>query len=171
MAVWGSGATDAWAVGCWGSIAHWDGNTWSPWPSPTNENLIAVSGAAPNDVWAAGYAGTVVHWDGMRWSVQKLPAVDWWGSNCQQGGTSCTGIGWESTEWWLVSSTAPNDVWLVGTSLEGFYTDHPQDIAHWNGVAWSDSFAGGWVFLNGIWGSSPRETWAVGQGGVVLRKR
>jgi hypothetical protein len=106
MEVWGSGATDAWAVGCWGSIAHWDGSTWSAWPSPTKENLFAVSGAAPNDVWAAGYAGTVVHWDGARWSVQQLPAVDWTAGRW--------GIGLESTEWWLVSSTAPNDVWLMG---------------------------------------------------------
>ena len=226
MGVWGSGATDAWAVGCWGSIAHWDGSTWSTWPSPTIENLIAVSGAAPNDVWAAGYAGTVVHWDGVRWSVQQLPAVDWtagWGNNCTQVGstTSCTdwGIGWQSTEWWLVSSTALNDVWLmgawtsagrsggemgpasshwdgtewlnsqepvagagiwlnapddrwlVGTSLEGFHANHPQDIAHWNGVAWSDSLAGGSAWLSGIWGSSPREIWAVGTGGTILRKR
>jgi hypothetical protein len=215
--VWGSGAADAWAVGCGGSIAHWDGSTWSAWPSPTNSHLYAVAGAAANDVWAAGYQGTVVHWDGVRWSVQQLPTVDWW--NCQQvdGKGSCPRMGLESTDWSLVWSSAPNDVWLmgawtsagrsggfqgaasshwngtewsnskepvagagiwlnaaddgwlVGTSMGGNYPDH-QDIAHWNGVAWSELDAG-FAGLNGIWGASPQEIWAVGQLGVILRKR
>ncbi len=222
MAVWGSASNDAWAVGCHGSIAHWDGNNWSPWPSPTKENLFAVSGAVPNDLWAAGYAGTVVHWDGVRWSVQELPAVSCtlgsgWNAQQADGSWSCESVGWESTEWWLVWSTAPNDVrlmgawtsagwgggvmgpasshwngtewsnskepvagagiwlntsddrWLAGTSMGGFYPDH-HDIAHWNGVAWSELDAG-FAGLNGIWGSSPREIWAVGVEGVILRRR
>jgi hypothetical protein len=226
MGIWGSSSTDVWAVGCGGSIAHWDGNTWSAWPSPTHSHLHAVSGAAPNDVWAAGYAGTVVHWDGARWAVQQLPAAECtppapgWNGQQPDGSWSCMGrVGLEGTDWWLVWSTAPNDVWLmgawtsagrsggfmgpaashwngtewsnskepvagagiwlnapddrwlVGTSLEGFYTDHPQEIAHWNGVVWSDSLAGGSAWLSGIWGSSPREIWAVGARGIILRKR
>jgi hypothetical protein len=223
MGVWGSSSTDVWAVGCGGSIAHWDGNTWSAWPSPTNSHLYAVSGAAPNHVWAAGQTGTVVHWDGVRWSVQELPAVECtlgsgWNGQQPDGSWSCLGrVGLEGTDWWLVWSTAPNDVWLmgawtsagrsggymgpasshwngtewsnskepvagagiwlnapddrwlVGTSMGGFYPDH-QDIAHWNGVAWSELDAG-FAGLNGIWGSSSREIWAVGQAGVILRKR
>jgi hypothetical protein len=53
--------------------------------------------------------------------------------------------------------------------MGGFYPDH-QDIDHWNGVAWSELDAG-FAGLNGIWGSSSREIWAVGQAGVILRKR
>jgi hypothetical protein len=88
------------------------------------------------------------HWDGTEWLNSKEPVAG-------------AGI-------WL---NAPDDRWLVGRSMSAFYPDHPQDIAHWNGVAWSDSLAGSLVHLSGIWGSSPREIWAVGTGGTILRKR
>jgi hypothetical protein len=208
ISVWGSGASDAWAVGCRGSLAHWDGSTWSAVASPTQSDLRSLSGATPNDVWAAGSSGTVVHWDGLHWSVQDLPAVNWPG-----------GVGLDGTDWYLVSTIARNDVWLmgawtsagrsgglqgpaeshwngtewsnstapvagtalwsnrsddrwlVGTSLGGYDENHPQEIAYWNGVAWSDSLSGGSVRLNGIWGSSSRDLWAVGMGGAILRRR
>ena len=70
-AVWGSGPDDVWLVGekdYAGFIAHWDGETWTAVPNPTDWFLFAVGGTGPDDVWAGGNYGRVLHWDGEDWS-------------------------------------------------------------------------------------------------------
>lgn len=96
-AVWGSGPSDVWAVGGFGTIRHFDGTAWQIVDSPTADDLNAVWGSGPNDVWAAGDYGTILHFDGMTWRPtstawplgQKPHLYGIWGS-------------------------APNDVWVVG---------------------------------------------------------
>ena len=46
--------TDAWATGEAGTFMHWDGQTWQPAPSPTQEDLHAIDMLAATDGWAAG---------------------------------------------------------------------------------------------------------------------
>jgi hypothetical protein len=43
--VWGSSASDVWAVGQDGAIAHWDGAAWSSSNSGTTSSLYAVWGS------------------------------------------------------------------------------------------------------------------------------
>ena len=170
VAVSGTAPNDVWAAGFASTVVHWDGLHWSVQELPAVEwtpyavgldgtDWYLVSSIAPNDVWlmgawtsagrGGGYQGPASsHWDGTGWSNSKEPVAG-------------AGI-------WL---DGPDDRWLVGTSLGGFYLNHPQEIAHWNGVDWSDSLSGGSVWLTGIWGSSPREIWAVGGQGAILRKR
>ncbi|WP_164012480.1 hypothetical protein [Pyxidicoccus trucidator] len=74
--VWGSSATDVWAVGAGGTLIHWDGKEWTPFSSPTNRDLRAVSGTGPTDVIAVGgkvgdALPTIIHWDGKVWSPAK----------------------------------------------------------------------------------------------------
>lgn len=66
-AVWGTSASDVYAVGGDGAILHYDGATWSPMASGTKEYLVAVRGTSPSDVVAAGGDGTLVHFDGTAW--------------------------------------------------------------------------------------------------------
>jgi hypothetical protein len=59
--VWGSAATDLWAVGKAGNIYHSAGSdTWTPQISKTTNDLNAVWGT-DNEVFAVGVAGTIVH--------------------------------------------------------------------------------------------------------------
>ncbi|MFP2908871.1 hypothetical protein ACLESD_28235 [Pyxidicoccus sp. 3LFB2] len=76
FSVWGSSATDVWAVGAGGTIIHWDGKAWTPFSSPTHRDLRAVSGSGPTDVIAVGgkegdALPTIIHWDGKVWSPAK----------------------------------------------------------------------------------------------------
>src|SRR5207237_5473138 len=52
--VWGSGASDVWAVGDMGVILHWNGSGWSQVPSGTTKYLRCIWGRSSNDVWAVG---------------------------------------------------------------------------------------------------------------------
>src|SRR5215831_18736214 len=63
-AIWGSEASDVWAVGDSGTILHWDGSAWSSVSSGTTNALRAVWGSGASDVWAVGDFGTILHWDG-----------------------------------------------------------------------------------------------------------
>ncbi len=62
--VWGSGPTDAWAVGDKGTILHWNGATWLARQAPTTKALRAVGGTGPSDVWMVGDDGVALHFDG-----------------------------------------------------------------------------------------------------------
>ena len=68
--VWGSSATDVFAVGDNGAIMHYDGTTWSTMSSGTTNDLNAVWGNSATDVFAVGDNGTIVHYDGTTWPSQ-----------------------------------------------------------------------------------------------------
>jgi hypothetical protein len=62
-AVWAGAYTNAWAVGEYGLILHWDGNSWTLVTSPTTETLNGVWGSTTtSDVWAVGDHGTILHY-------------------------------------------------------------------------------------------------------------
>jgi hypothetical protein len=63
--IWGSGASDVWAVGnsdvaFVGTILHWDGSAWTSVSSGTTSHLYGVWGSGPSDVWAVGDGGTIL---------------------------------------------------------------------------------------------------------------
>ena len=58
-----------WAVGEKGTIAHYDGASWTFAESGTTSALNAVFGLAPNDIWAVGEDGTALHFDGAEWAA------------------------------------------------------------------------------------------------------
>jgi hypothetical protein len=86
-----SSATDIWAVGSYFDVAgasveplveHYDGNSWSVFPSPTlgpgRHGLNSVAAVSPTDVWAAGQLQNLnaasnqtllEHFDGKSWTV------------------------------------------------------------------------------------------------------
>jgi hypothetical protein len=144
-AIWGSGPSDVWTVGGWGSlgevgiIAHWDGTAWSLPALPPIANVaqfFGVWGSGPSDVWAMG--DYILHWDGSTWSASTAPVGDAY-----------------SGAW----GSGPDDVWAVGYST----------ILHWDGGAWSNYipenlFQG---FLAGVWGSGPCDVWTVGVGEIA----
>lgn len=70
--LWGSSASDVWAVGERGLILHFDGREWTPVPSGVTATLTAIWGAAADDVYAAMGTSELLHFDGDRWS--PIPA-------------------------------------------------------------------------------------------------
>ncbi len=149
--IWGSSATDVFAVGSDGLILHYNGRIWLPMSSGTDQMLGGVWGSSANDVFAVGKEGTVVHYNGSGWSIM---------GNFTRG--------WLNGVW----GSSGTDVYAVGAIYDAktVYDGAPADtgvILHYNGTAWSvvmETERG----LNGVWGRSADDVFAVGYGGLIL---
>ena len=62
LSVWANSATDAWAVGPVGTIARYNGTSWSVVSSGVTTTLRSVWGSSPSDRWAVGDGGTILHY-------------------------------------------------------------------------------------------------------------
>jgi hypothetical protein len=182
--LWGASADDAWAVGDYGTLLHWDGHVWTaPQPpgSVTSNDLYAVFGTATNDAWAVGATGTLLHYDGKLWSVapesglrttQTLRAIwgsasgDYWAAGLSGTLLHYTGGGWSiatgsgsvtTAALYGMWGSAANDVWAVGAT---------QVILHWDGKAWTVAMGGALTkgSLLAVHGASKGRVWAVGSG-------
>jgi hypothetical protein len=55
------------AVGDWGRIVHWNGQSTRVLRQDASQALNAVDGASPDDLWVVGDGGLVLHYDGLVW--------------------------------------------------------------------------------------------------------
>lgn len=161
---------DVWAIGysaaedgTYPALAqHFNGHRWSsvsmPNPSGSIEtDLFAVTAIASDDVWSVGHTSTssgvwstvTEHWDGTSWSIVASP--------------NATGAA--NSYLYSVSATSSNDVWAVGTGLDGAGNNSTL-TEHWNGKKWSVVEAvnpsGVLSEFNGITAVSPDDAWAAG---------
>lgn len=130
-------------------IAHWNGSTWNPVPSPnpagTNlpNQLYAIDGVAANDIWAVGAVGypegpLTLHWNGTSWQAIS---------------NSCT------TPLTGVVAISSQDVWGVGDTTS----------CHYNGTSWTRvpiALPGGTEIsdpLLAVSASSSTDVWAAGE--------
>jgi len=83
--VWGSSASNVFAVGGKGTILHYDGHTWSKMNSGTTAALSDVWGTSASDIFALGDRGTILHYGGSTWSEMRSGTRAWlygvWGSS------------------------------------------------------------------------------------------
>jgi len=177
-AVWGTASDNVFAVGNAGTIVHYDGTTWSAMNSGTTNDLYGVCGTSDNTVFAVGDAGTILRYDGTEWvkfpmisvpTNQDLKAV-WANSSVDafavgDGGTILhyLGVKWLTMD----SNTSVNlrDVWGIPSGSTVFAVGE-------SGVALKWTALGGWLEmsmdpemtrdLNGVWGSSSTDVYAVG---------
>ena len=162
--------TNAWLVGSHNVdglieplIKHWNGVSWSAFPSPSfpqgSALLNAVAHTSATDLWAVGwYPGFFIdplleHFDGHTWTQVFVPefAGD---AYLLQG----------------VSADSPNDVWVVGSESQG--DGAPPTVTrvyHFDGARWRQvpspnvfPAGGGSDQLNGVVALSPTDVWAVG---------
>lgn len=173
--VWGSSANDAWTVGDGGLAAHWDGDAWTVTHLPGDPLLVAVWGTGPSDVWAAGSdsteTGALFHFDGTDWSQVDDPAL--------AGSIILSGWSGSATDVWL--ATADGNVahwngssWTVDpigyeAPLEGITGIGGQEFVVGDAGALARNTGSGWQLMSliappveGIWGSSAGDVWAVG---------
>ena len=147
MQIWASSKTDVFAVGGYGNVIHYDGDSWKKMDSGTTAHLKSVWGSGPNNVYAVGDSGVIIHYNGSRWQPQqsgvteKLLAV--WGSG-------------------------PKDIYAAG---------RPDALLRFDGTRWRKVLVGwketlgvpSTASISGLWGSGPDCIYAVGPPGVVLR--
>jgi hypothetical protein len=156
-AVWGSSASDVWAVGSGGTIIHYDGTSWTPTPSGVRNTFYGVWGSGPNEVYVVSSTAVILRGNGM-----------------QPGG----GTTWELLPTPLVSSYAPlmhavwgsgpNDVRVGGRPFDGdpkigfFGGDQLLKSTLADGSTTWRPVPGGQRVMS-IWGSSANDVWMTAE--------
>lgn len=150
--VWGSSATDVFAVGGTleqGEVYHFDGSTWEQVSIPAVPLLVWVYGFAPDNVYAVGTRGAVLHFDGARWSALS--------SGTHQ-------------DLWGIWGASPNDLWIVGGSATG----GAPLLMHFDGTSFTPATVPPLdrpaTALFKVWGIGGK-AFAVGSNGVIIEKR
>jgi hypothetical protein len=177
FSVWGSSATDVYAVGSAGSVLRYDGDAWTIAVSAPECWFVSVWGSCSTDVFVSGYSNTsccTFHYDGASWSPvsqapEACPAGIVWGTSHADvfaAGNSgevdhYDGFSWEdmlnagfgASGLWGASAS---DVYLVGNDGSIGY------VIHYDGHTWSSPFAHTTDFLpNSLWGTSATDIWAT----------
>ncbi len=175
--IWGSGANDIWVTANT-QLLHYTGATWSAQHTGTYE-LKTVWGSSATDVWAAG-VGATFRFNGSGWNIVTgmVGADKLWGSGPNDvWALSSRPRHWDGQGWTEVVPEVPNfsfvfqgvhgssadNVWAVGRAIG----TAPPPVLRWDGTAWR-AVAATTNSLYGIWGATPNDAWAVGQGGVVV---
>jgi hypothetical protein len=140
--LWGASSSSIVAVGNEGHIMSFDGGSWSTInPGLTSDfAFFAAWGTSASDIWAVGSRGLVYHFDGGSWSEVSSGFKD---------------------EIMGVWASGPKDIYVARWNL----WDGDSYIDHFDGSSWStvwDSSTYGSLKLEGIWGSSAGDIWAVG---------
>jgi hypothetical protein len=175
--VWGSSASDVFAVGDSGTILHYNGSTWSAMGSGTTNSLKSVWGNSATDVFAAA-GGCIYHYDGSAWSLMTIldEAVNCaWGSSSTDifagGSLGESGAVWhyDGTAWSLIRTAGDWVTCLWGSSSTDvfFGVGIGAGIMHYNGSTWTGAYLGHepeYVELCEIWGSSSSDVFAIGDG-------
>ncbi len=141
--VWGSSASDVWAVGFGAHPLRYQGGTWGVVNTPTTPPhgpLNDVWGTGANDVYAVGWSGRIIHFDGANWSA---PAPG-------------------------IPDVFLNGVWGAGGRV--YAVGSAGTIMAYDGVSWAPEVSNTAVQLQDVWAADANNVWAVGDGGVIVRR-
>lgn len=176
--VWGTAATDIYAVGESGTIRHFDGATWKASPSGITNNLNCIWGNSADDIFATGDSGTMLHYDGSSWnsmtsgttnSLNSIWGVD--SGNVFAVGNAGTIVHYNGSTWSSMISGTTNDlegVWgTAGNKV--FAVGKAGTILNYNGSIWSPMSSGTTYDLQKTWGATSTDAFAVGNSGIILR--
>ena len=139
--VWGSSASNVFAVGEGGTILNYNGAGWSSMGNP-GLTINGVWGSSATDVYAVGNC-TFRHYDGSSWTDQDLYLY----------GYNFYGI-------WGSSAT---DVYAVGewSTIMHYNGNSGDDMGFYDPNL---------LTINGVWGSSATDVYAVGYQNATIRQ-
>jgi hypothetical protein len=202
LAFCGFSPGDVWAVGQdlvagngTGTIAHWDGASWTvegiAGVSAPNATVLgpsemrAVWCHSPSDVWAVGkitaltgpLVDTIARWDGSSWSPVDNPTAEpltgIWGTDGNDiwaAGDQGALVHWDGSSWTPIQSATVADlgaVWGSGSEDVWVIAKGTGFMEHWDGRAWTLVSDGttGATLLS-LWGVLPGDVWAAGMLGT-----
>lgn len=166
-ALWGSSASDVYAVGPQGKVVHFDGSTWSTISLATGTHFLAVGGTSASDVYVSGL-DVIYHFDGTSWTPTITKGAAWaiWGSDSNNVFAAAEAIRRYRGDAW-VYPTAPtgSTLYAVSTSSTGeMIAVGDQGVALVNnGPYWHTTSTHTLQTLRGVW-----ERIAVGDAGTIL---
>jgi len=144
------------------------------------QHVFALS---ENDIYAGGYKtdgtynGCLYHNDGIDWEAVDVdglgPVFDIWGSAGDDIYVVGLGFGsgryhYDGTNWTKISSATGRSIWGFSRN-DVFIGAH--DITRFQGSTWQTMLlpAGvNFTFIEGIWGTSAADVYAVGDGDTIL---
>lgn len=180
--VWGSSATNVFAVGDSGVVLRYNGTTWTRMTTGTLAQLNDVWGSGPNDVYAATSTGRLLRFNGASWSLVsavQAPGALWavWGSastNVYAAGDGGMLYRWNGASWQrirLPTRSALYAAWGSGAS-NVYVAGGDGALYRYNGTAWTPEKAkGGASQIHGFWGTSTgTDLFAAGAGGLIAKR-
>jgi photosystem II stability/assembly factor-like uncharacterized protein len=194
--IWGQADNSIFAVGEKGAIVYYNGRNWSAMESEkkrtTDQDLYAIGGRSGSDVQAVGQAGTFLHYNGKSWSAVPTPVKNdfysiW--ADTQARHTYVVGsngiiLNYFGGKWRTIPSATDvqlNGIWGTPGGRNVFVVGAPwvdgnqqlrYTIIRYDGRNWSlmetavvQPERGQ---LNGVWGTSGTDVFAVGDDGIIL---
>jgi hypothetical protein len=169
---------EAVAVGRYGTILRFDGNSWSrdALPGFSFPNFSAVWGPSVDDLFAVGDG--VFHSDGSAWVELVTPITEAsaiWGTSASSlwvaGGSFL--YRFDGSDWTVEDNGDMPFIGLTGTSDSDVWAITEYDIWHRDAVGWTsiaiDSLTPPPVgTLTAIWAAGENDVWAVGGNGTLL---
>ena len=187
----GSGPNDVWVgtdLGLW----HFDGVSWTNIATLDNAQIGQLTVAGPNDVWViagpGGAAQAVEHFDGTTWTLafqteQPNPSLadihaiapdDVWvvGSEFLSSGAGGYLNHFDGTSWtrspdpagFVVEVGHSPGLGVFGVGFDGVLVQ----LSATPTPSFTDLRQGPIVRMNGTFGTSPTDMWAVGDAGTIL---
>jgi hypothetical protein len=137
-------ANDIWIVGNKGldtgrittGAEHWDGNSWTMFPTPnagSQTSLVGADALSSNDVWAVGYYTSDEDPNEMNTGFYKTLVQHWDGTQWQQ--VASPNVGQYSNTLADVDALRPDRAWAVGYYRPDKTHRNPL-ILRWDGTAW-----------------------------------
>ena len=182
-AVWSAAPDNAFAVGELGTILHYDGSSWTPMISNTEELLVDIWGNSPNDIFTVGDSGTILHYNGTSWTPMISGASGLLLGVWARSSNDVFAVGdsailhYDGSSWSTMYSdpilltdvwgSAANDVFAVGPADNGF-DGNGNVILHYNGSGWTQMTSASDKPLWDLWGSAPNDVFAIGAQGTIL---
>jgi hypothetical protein len=180
--VWGSSASDVYAVGDSGVVLRYNGTSWSRMTTGTTVQLNHVWGTSSTNVYAATSTGRLLRYNGTSWSFVtglNAPGALWsvWGTSSTNiyavgdGGIvyRYNGTSWQRTR--LPTREVLYAVW--GTSSTNVYVGGGDGALYrFNGTTWTPEKAlNGQSQITGFWGTSTgTDLFATAAAGYVFKR-
>lgn len=191
--VWAVGPADVWAVGAQGSVAHFDGTSWTEQKLDGIEYDLLYVLAWPHDVYVTAGGNELHRFDGKAWRKDTPKALDR-ASLHRIFGTSPSNLyvqvtkgkagppvvaHFDGSTWKLetigekdgtvyaVHGSAPDDLWAAGKTYKTF--GEGGQLLHFDGRSWTQVKLPVDVPMYDVYAASRTEAWACGKDGVMLR--
>jgi hypothetical protein len=181
-AVWGSSASDVYAVGNPGVILHSTGRGWSKQTSPVSGNLNGVWGTGPTDVYVVGEGGTLHSTGDGTWTLYTSGSA-WLTAISGNGVDRVVSVGLMGTIFGGPGGDAfaQERSGTIDERLRGVAVLPSDAFAVGDGLLLRSTAGGAWTaetldasigkpYLEAAWGSANAGVFAVGLSGAILHR-